>query len=66
MKKYTFTIDICAAMKIDVIAESEEAAEEKAEEYIQSENFFEDARKAVDLWNPEIDYNVTEVKEMEG
>ena len=52
MKKFIKTLDICCAIQVEIIAEDDDRADEMMDEFVNSENFWEDVRKRCDLWEP--------------
>ena len=54
MKKYTRIIELSCAMKVEVVAENEDRADELLDEYTQSDDFFTDCREMCEFWDPQI------------
>ena len=60
MTKFVKTLDICCAIQVEIIAEDDDRANEMLDEFVNSENFFEDARKHCELWDPEVSVEIEE------
>ena len=63
MKEFQIFIDASATMKLTVIAENSEEALEKAEEFTQSEDFWEQFRENSDFVEPIVSdsvWNITD------
>ena len=57
-KKFTVIITMETAMSYEVEAENEDEANDKAQEFIDSEKFFDTVREKCDFFSPEI-YSVS-------
>lgn len=63
MKEFEIFIDASATMKLTVIAKNSEEAIEKAEEFTQSEDFWEQFRENSDFAEPKVSdavWNITD------
>lgn len=62
-KKFVAVITLETAMSYEVEAENEDEADEKVQEFIDSEDFFDVVREKCDFFSPEIySINMREVK----
>lgn len=62
-KRFVAVITLETAMSYEVEAENEDEADEKVQEFIDSEDFFDVVREKCDFFSPEIySINMREVK----
>lgn len=63
MKKFVAVITLETAMSYEIEAENEDEADERVQEFIDSEDFFDVVREKCDFFSPEIySINMREVK----